>query len=100
MKKITIAVLIIFGLVYLTSWRNFAPSNNGVAVTTGIASVKSLSESILSSGNLVYDKQIQIRSEVIGIVSKVFVEEGDFVNKGQTLLERLLKPMLQIIKHL
>lgn len=87
MKKITIAVLIIFGLVYLTSWRNFAPSNNGVAVTTGIASVKSLSESILSSGNLVYDKQIQIRSEVIGIVSKVFVEEGDFVNKGQTLLE-------------
>lgn len=87
MKKLVTTIIIALGLIYLTSWDKFTSNNDGISVTTSIASVQTLSESILSSGNLVYDRQIQIRSEVISIVSEVFVDEGEFVSKGQILLE-------------
>ncbi|MDP7591712.1 MAG: efflux RND transporter periplasmic adaptor subunit, partial [Litorilituus sp.] len=42
--------------------------------------------SILASGTLVYKEQVQLRSEVIGQVSEMLIEEGDEVRKGQVLM--------------
>ncbi len=40
---------------------------------------------ITSTANLVAENQVKILSEVEGRVSKLLVEEGDFVNRGQVL---------------
>ncbi|AXV64052.1 efflux RND transporter periplasmic adaptor subunit [Pseudoalteromonas lipolytica] len=53
-----------------------------------VASVEqgSIADSILASGNLVFNTQVQLRSEVTGRVAKVFVEEGESVTEGDILM--------------
>lgn len=46
-----------------------------------------ITPSILASGSLIYENQVTLVSEVIGLVEEVNVEEGDFVTAGQLLLE-------------
>ena len=45
-----------------------------------------IADSILASGNLVFNTQVQLRSEVTGRVAKVFVEEGESVTEGDILM--------------
>ena len=46
-----------------------------------------IKSSILASGTLIYKDQIELRSEVIGQVSELFIEEGDSVTKDQILMQ-------------
>jgi HlyD family secretion protein len=46
-----------------------------------------ITDSILASGNLVFNTQVQLRSEVTGRVERVLVEEGQLVEKDDVLLE-------------
>jgi HlyD family secretion protein len=47
---------------------------------------ENIKRSILASGTLVYKEQVQLRSEVIGQVSEMLIEEGEEVTKGQVLM--------------
>lgn len=48
--------------------------------------LKLIKSSILASGTLTYREQVQLRSEVIGQVTELHVEEADEVNKGDLVI--------------
>ena len=48
--------------------------------------LKLIKSSILASGTLAYREQVQLRSEVIGQVTALHVEEADQVNKGDLVI--------------
>ena len=66
----------------------FKQSGNSDAISVNIAAAKveEIKTSILASGTLIYKDQVQLRSEVIGQVSELFIEEGDNVSQGQVLM--------------
>ncbi|MYM24369.1 efflux RND transporter periplasmic adaptor subunit [Duganella sp. FT135W] len=55
-------------------------------VTVEAAAPRQLRASVLASGSLVYQQQVQLSSEVIGRVAAILVHEGDQVAAGQALL--------------
>ncbi len=48
---------------------------------------QNLKKTVVADGEVVVDYEISLASEIPGIVSKVYVEEGDFVKKGQILMK-------------
>ncbi|SNY51745.1 HlyD family secretion protein [Arsukibacterium tuosuense] len=86
MKKLLILLVIVAVLVGLLSLSQYRKQQQTTSVTTALVSEGALADSILASGNLEYNTQIQIRSEVTGRVLEVLVEEGDTVEKGQMLM--------------
>jgi HlyD family secretion protein len=87
MKKLVTFGLIIAVLVTLVAVRKMNGNHAQLMVTSEQATEQVLSDSILASGNLVFNTQIQIRSEVTGIVTQVLVEEGQLVEKNQVLMQ-------------
>ena len=85
-KKLFTLSLIIAAMAVLIGWNKYRGSLTVVTVNTEIVTEQALSDSILASGNLIFNNQIQIRTEVTGIVTEVFVEEGESVEKGQLLI--------------
>ncbi|KKO46932.1 hemolysin D [Arsukibacterium ikkense] len=86
MKKMLILLVIVAVLVGLISLSQYRKQQQTTSVTTALVSEGALADSILASGNLEFNTQIQIRSEVTGRVLEVLVEEGDVVEQGQILM--------------
>ncbi|WP_019674681.1 efflux RND transporter periplasmic adaptor subunit [Arsukibacterium perlucidum] len=86
MKKLLILLVIVAVLVGLISLSQYRKQQQTTSVTTALVSEGALADSILASGNLEFNTQIQIRSEVTGRVLEVLVEEGEVVTKGQILM--------------
>lgn len=86
MKKLLILLVIVAVLVGLISLSQYRKQQQTTSVTTALVSEGALADSILASGNLEFNTQIQIRSEVTGRVLEVLAEEGDVVTKGQILM--------------
>ncbi len=85
MKK---TLIIVVGLIALVALAYFKKTGQSAAVEVKIQQVQpqDIKRSILASGTLVYKQQVQLRSEVIGQVQEVLVEEGEPVKKGQVLM--------------
>lgn len=80
-----IAGLVLFaGLLGISHYRS-----NRQQLTVDVASVTqgTLVDSTLASGNLVYQRQIKLTSELIGRVVNVAVHEGQQVKQGDLLLQ-------------
>ncbi|MEE2022859.1 efflux RND transporter periplasmic adaptor subunit [Alkalimonas mucilaginosa] len=86
MKKLVILLLIATLLAGLVALSKYRQSQQAISVSTVLVTEGALADSILASGNLEFNTQIQIRSEVTGRVLEVLVEEGDTVAKGQMLM--------------
>ncbi|MEE2000373.1 efflux RND transporter periplasmic adaptor subunit [Alkalimonas sp. MEB108] len=86
MKKLLLLLLIGATLVALIALSQYRQSQQAISVTTALVTEGALADSILASGNLEFNTQIQIRSEVTGRVLEVLVDEGDMVEKGQVLM--------------
>ncbi|MDX1538507.1 efflux RND transporter periplasmic adaptor subunit [Arsukibacterium sp.] len=86
MKKLLILLVIVAVLVGLISLSQYRKQQQTTSVTTALVTEGALADSILASGNLEFNTQIQIRSEVTGRVLEVLVEEGETVTKGQMLM--------------
>ena len=87
MKKIIILLAIISSVTALVVWKKMDKSQQSLQVNSEQVAKEVLSDSILASGNLIFNTQIQIRSEVTGIVTQVLVEEGEYVEQGQVLMQ-------------
>ncbi|MBA6348915.1 MULTISPECIES: efflux RND transporter periplasmic adaptor subunit [unclassified Colwellia] len=85
MKKILIIIVVIIGLVSLAYFKKTGQSQT-LEVKVQQVAAENIKRSILASGTLVYKEQVQLRSEVIGQVSEMLIEEGDEVTKGQVLM--------------
>lgn len=87
MKKIIILIAIISAVAGMVIWKKTNSGHESLLVSSEQVIEEVLSDSILASGNLIFNTQIQIRSEVTGIVTKVLVEEGEYVEKNQILMQ-------------
>ncbi|GHF92621.1 efflux RND transporter periplasmic adaptor subunit [Thalassotalea marina] len=85
MKKAIIITLVAVALVATAYFKKTGQSSD-VEVKVAEVQLEEIKSSILASGTLVYKEQVQLRSEVIGRVSEMLIEEGDPVSKGQVLM--------------
>jgi HlyD family secretion protein len=85
MKKNLIITGVVIALVALAYFKS-AGSGEAAKVNIASAEIQEIKSSILASGTLIYKEQVQLRSEVIGQVSEMLIEEGDEVSRGQVLM--------------
>jgi len=85
MRKPLIAIGILAGLGLLL-WLGARGGSSALLVDVAAVERGALNDTALASGNLVYETQIQLRSEVIGRVAEVLVEEGQRVSRGDLLM--------------
>jgi len=87
MKKVIILIAIISAVAAMVVWKKTNSGHESLLVSSEQVIEEVLSDSILASGNLIFNTQIQIRSEVTGIVTQVMVEEGEYVERNQVLMQ-------------
>lgn len=87
MKKALILIAIFSAMAGIVAIKKYRDQHNLVEVKVAAATSGVLSDTVLASGNFVFNEQIKIRPEVSGRVERIFVEEGDLVKQGQILLQ-------------
>jgi HlyD family secretion protein len=86
MKKIVIFGVLAALLVGLPLVSKLTRGTDAKQVEIREVEYKPIKSSILASGTLAYREQVQLRSEVIGQVTELHVEEADQVKKGDLLI--------------
>jgi len=86
MKKFLIFAVLAALLVGLPLISKFTKGTDTKQVEVQEVDYKLIKSSILASGTLAYREQVQLRSEVIGQVTKLHVEEADGVKKGDPVI--------------
>ncbi|PJC02837.1 MAG: efflux RND transporter periplasmic adaptor subunit, partial [Gallionellales bacterium CG_4_9_14_0_8_um_filter_59_50] len=87
-KRRKTAILVALGalVLLLAGWLMLSPnSNNGARYVTEEISPGDLAVTVSATGKLSPTNQVDVGSELSGIVEKVFVEENDRVRRGQVL---------------
>jgi HlyD family secretion protein len=86
MKKILIFAGLAVLLVGLPLLSKFTGGTDAKQVEIQTVEYKLIKSSILASGTLAFREQVQLRSEVIGQVTELHVEEADKVAKGDLVI--------------
>jgi HlyD family secretion protein len=86
MKKILIFVALGALLVAVPLISKLTRGTDAKQVEIQKVELKLIKSSILASGTLAYREQVQLRSEVIGQVTELHVEEADQVKKGDLVI--------------
>jgi HlyD family secretion protein len=88
MKKKRRTTLIVLGVIVLLAIiiiLNLSARKSGDEVTTSIAKYGSIVSKVSATGNLKALYQVNLQSQVMGTVDKLYVQEGDRVKKGDLL---------------
>lgn len=86
-KKILLILLILAVVGGLTIGRQLLGGGEAVAVLTDTLEARSIQTSVLASGRLVHEEEINLSTEQPGRVTAIHVREGDRVEAGQFLLQ-------------
>ena len=86
MKKILIFAVLAALLVAVPFISKLTRGTDAKQVEVQKVELKLIKSSILASGTLAYREQVQLRSEVIGQVTELHVEEADRVKKGDPVI--------------
>jgi len=86
MKKILIFTALAVLLVGLPLISKFTGGGDAKQVEIQKVELKLIKSSILASGTLAFREQVQLRSEVIGQVTELHVEEADRVKKDELVI--------------
>lgn len=97
-KKILIAItiLIVLAIVFLpkilSSTKSEATMPIGrpdmvVPVKAHIVSLEPLSNSVYTTGTILANEEVELRSEISGKIIKILFKEGSYVNKGDLLIK-------------
>ncbi|MDA1074655.1 MAG: efflux RND transporter periplasmic adaptor subunit [Proteobacteria bacterium] len=80
-------VLVVVVLVIMLPFANRAfDRGDAKLVEIGMTSLRPIQPSILASGSLTHENEVNLSSEVIGRVTEVLVQEGQWVKKGELVL--------------
>jgi membrane fusion protein (multidrug efflux system) len=94
--SITIITIVLFGLIGYRLTKNSEQSEKGggkgdkkppIMVEAIVVSESNFANKIEISGSIEANENVEIRSEVSGIVDKIYFTEGTNVNKGQVLVK-------------
>jgi len=86
MKKAIIITLAVAAFIALIVSKQISGDEKQAEVNIAQVEKGDIADSIMASGNLVFNTQVQLRSEVTGRVDKIFVEEGQEVKQGDILM--------------
>ena len=87
MKKPLILIGIVIAIIAIPLAQKAFKKDSNKEVLIENVEMHSIKASILASGQLKHEDQVKLTAEVIGKVSKLYVEEGQQVKKGQVVLE-------------
>ncbi|GAA59674.1 HlyD family secretion protein [Pseudoalteromonas sp. BSi20652] len=86
MKKAIIIILAVGAFIALIVSKKISGDEKQAEVNIAQVELGDIADSIMASGNLVFNTQVQLRSEVTGRVDKIFVQEGQGVKQGDMLM--------------
>jgi len=86
MKKAIIITLAVGAFITLIVSKQISGDEKQAEVNIAQVELGDIADSIMASGNLVFNTQVQLRSEVTGRVDKIFVQEGQGVKQGDMLM--------------
>ena len=84
LKYIVIIVIVVSLLSVLNYFRK-ANSNSIIDYKTELPLYTSIKKEVIATGKLNPEDEIQLKPQVSGIIDKIYVEEGDLVNKGDLI---------------
>ncbi|MGB0496521.1 MAG: biotin/lipoyl-binding protein, partial [Kangiellaceae bacterium] len=87
MKKPVILTLLILAVIAIPVAKHYFSADSQKEVTIQSISKHKIKASILASGQLKHEQEVKLSAEVIGKVTGLFVEEGNYVTKGQMVLQ-------------
>jgi len=87
MKKPIIVAILLLLVVGIPLSKKFLNSDEAKQVKVEAISTHKIQASILASGQLKHEQEVKLSAEVIGRVTKLYVEEGEKVKIGQLLLQ-------------
>lgn len=64
-----------------------SPQSDKLPVTAIVANASNLDNNLRSTGSLMANESVTLRSEVAGVVEKIYFKEGQQVKKGQLLVQ-------------
>jgi HlyD family secretion protein len=82
---IVAAVVVVIGLIVVTNLKS--KSGGGTEVETQKVKYGSILSRVSATGALRAKAQVNLQAQVMGVVDKLPVKEGDWVNRGDLLLE-------------
>lgn len=86
MKKAIIITLAVGAFIALIVSKQISGDKKQAEVNIAQVELGDIADSIMASGNLVFNTQVQLHSEVTGRVDKIFVQEGQGVKQGDMLM--------------
>lgn len=99
MKKLLLIGAIIAGVVLLPKIARVTLAEDATAVLVTVADHQPIQRSVLASGHLRYKQEIELRSEVIGKVSDIYIIEGQRVKAGDPLLQIELETLAATVEQ-
>uniref|UniRef100_A0A7C4GG82 Efflux RND transporter periplasmic adaptor subunit n=1 Tax=candidate division WOR-3 bacterium TaxID=2052148 RepID=A0A7C4GG82_UNCW3 len=81
---IIIAAVVVLGALVVA---NLARKPEGVPVETRAAAYGSILSKVSATGELKAEAQVNLQAQVMGVVARLYVKEGDRVRSGDVLLE-------------
>jgi HlyD family secretion protein len=86
-KKLLVVLLIVALAVTVPITRRIAGGGQAVPVVLEPLAPRSIQTSVLASGRLVHEDEVNLSTEQPGRVTAIYVEEGDKVEAGQLVLQ-------------
>ena len=86
-KKLFIVAIIVALVVTVPITRQIAGGGQAVPVIVEPLEPRSIQTSVLASGRLVHEEEVNLSTEQPGRVTSIYVEEGDHVEAGQLVLQ-------------
>jgi len=97
-KKILIAITILIVLAFVFLPKILSSTKSGVITPIGrpdmvvpvkahIVSLETLSNSVYTTGTILANEEVELRSEISGKIIKILFKEGSYVNKGDLLIK-------------
>lgn len=86
-KIILISAIFIIGIMGYFIYGVYQENNPDISYKIVQLESRDLSKTISINGQIFSDYEIDLASEIPGIISRIYVKEGDYVKKGQLLMK-------------
>ncbi len=95
--KIALMVLFAFLIIWVVYYLYKQTKKDPVVYTTEQPETNNIIKKTVATGSIIPRQEIQIKPQESGIITEIYVEAGDFVNKGDLIAKiQIIPEMLQV----